>query len=228
MAKFDVISNLDGSTKQILKDGVTISKLSLEQHYAIVSVYFISSAYSNNKIRETNDSKERRMHGMQSFIMCIAGLEAFANTFFYQRAIETGKNDILRRIKQNNGSLSKKIDDLINMSFSTKIRNQNAIIDKIFQYYTLRNEITHPHWEPSSVTFGDNAPITINGLTENSQVAFEDYDLCVSVFFWSLLLISRIGEICGNNNTSGFIFYWTGQYGVSIDKIEKFLNIPRD
>ncbi len=221
---FDVDS--EGTIKNITKDGKPHSgTVALEQHYSIVKIYFKSAADNINQMRKFDDSGIRRMFGMQSFIMCLTGLEAFANTFFLQLANELGNDSIMAQLKKNHGSLSKKIEKLIELSFESKIKNQDVLITKIFEYSQLRNEIVHPRWEPASALINHAEPIVFQGMVENLQATFEDLNFCLIALYWSLLLIARIGESCGNTNASGFLFHWTDNYGIIIENIEKALGL---
>ena len=59
----------------------------------------------------------------------------------------------------------------------------------------------------------------IDGLVENRQADFEDTDLCQEALLWCLLTVARIGQARGftNSDIDGFLFYWTGNYGLSLD-----------
>jgi hypothetical protein len=226
MADFVFDVDVDGTIKRITKDGQpNTARVVLEQHYSIVTVYFKSASYNINQMRKFEDSSVRRMFGMQSFIMCLTGLEAFTNTFFHQRSNELKNESITALLKKNHGSLSKKIEKLIELSFETKIRDQDLLVNKLFEYSQLRNEIVHPGWEPASAVLNHPEPIIFQGMVENFQSTFEDESCCLAALYWSLLLIARIGESCGNTNPSGFLFHWTGSYGIIVENIEKAIGL---
>jgi hypothetical protein len=43
---------------------------------------------------------------------------------------------------------------------------------------------------------------------------------------WCLLAVARIGEARGHQELSGFMFHWTGNYGLTLDMIISQLGIP--
>lgn len=220
MPHFVFESNDDGSIARILKDGQPIEgQVRLEQLYSVVTIYFRLAAEHVARMTELDNRDQRRAAGLQSFLMSLTGLEAFTNTYFHLRAQELGSEQMLLRIRQTHGSLSRKIGELIGMTPESQLVGQADVLDKIFELSQLRNEIVHPRWTPAALTITGRIPVNIMGLVENPQAVFEDAALCREALFRCLLVVARVGQARGHAEVSGFLFHWTGNYGLTLDAI---------
>ena len=219
MPHFVVTSNEDGTVRQILKDGEPYEgSLQLEQAFSVVTIYF-QLAVLNLAQMNGEERSERRKFGLQSFLMSLTGLEAFANTFFHLLGRHLGSDELLSRVSQPHGSLSQKFRDLIALMPGGPIRDQQLLIDKVFELSQIRNAIVHPRWVPASVTMEGSGPITFRDMVENRQALFEDIQFCRESLFWCLLMLARIGEARENADVSGFMFHWTQCYNVTLSGI---------
>jgi len=220
-------SDEDGNIARILKDGQPHNQsVHLEQLYSIVTVYFRLASEHLGRMAALQDRNARRCAGLQSFLMGLTGLEAFTNTFFHLRAQELKSEEMMVRIAQTHGSLSRKIIDLIAMAPDGPLVDQEVLLDRIFELSQLRNEIVHPRWTPSALTIAGEVSVNIMGLVENRQAMFEDEALCQEALLWSLLAVARIGQARGYQELSGFMFHWTGNYGLTLGVITSQLGIP--
>lgn len=220
-------SDEGGNIARILKDGQPHNQsVHLEQLYSIVTVYFRLASEHLGRMASLQDRNARRCAGLQSFLMGLTGLEAFTNTFFHLRAQELGSEEMMARIAQTHGSLSMKMTDLVAMAPDGPLVDQEVLLDRIFELSQLRNEIVHPRWTPSALTIAGEVPVNIMGLVENRQAMFEDETLCQEALLWSLLAVARIGQARGYQELSGFMFHWTGNYGLTLDIITSQLGIP--
>lgn len=220
MPHFLFESNDDGSIARILKDGQPLEgPVRLEQLHSVVTIYFRLAAEHVARMTELEDRDQRRAAGLQSFLMSLTGLEAFTNTYFHLRAQELGSEQMLLRIRQTHGSLSRKIGELIAMTPESQLVGQADVLDRIFELSQLRNEIVHPRWTPSALTITGGVPVKIMGLVENPQAVFEDAALCREALFRCLLVVARVGQARGHAEVSGFLFHWTGNYGLTLDAI---------
>ena len=213
-------ANEDGSIARILKDGQPHGgSVRLEQLYSVVTIYFRLAADHLTRMAGLDDRNQRRAAGLQAFLMSLTGLEAFTNTFFHLRAQELGSEAIMTRIRQTHGSLSRKIGDLIALTPEGHLTDQEQLLERIFELSQLRNDIVHPRWTPSELTLASEMPIHILGLVENRQAVFEDAALCKEALLWCLLVVARAGQARGHEELSGFLFHWTGNYGLTLDAI---------
>ena len=105
------------------------------------------------------------------------------------------------------------------------MHDQEALLARIFQLSSLRNALVHPRWVPSSLQLSLGAPIFIEGLVENFQAQFEDQRFCHESLFWCLLVVARIAEARGSSDISGFMFHWTGNYGLTLPMILQQLRL---
>lgn len=221
--------NVDGTISRILRDGQPIEQgVRLEQMYSVVTTYFTIASQNLHQMQQNNTDATRRYFGLQSFVMSLTGMEAFTNTYFHLRAQELENNEMLDRIAQTHGSLSRKIADLLEMTPDPPLRDQDMLINRIWQFSQMRNEIVHPRWQPSQLTLGGPVPIIIQGLVENRQALFEDITLCREAHLWCLLLIARIAEARGHADVSGFMFYWTANYQLTLPTLLSELGLPPD
>ncbi|KXF75263.1 hypothetical protein ATN84_18485 [Paramesorhizobium deserti] len=217
MPHFDLEVGEDGTVTQVRKDGDPYkAAVQLEQVYTVVSTYFRLASDHLRAMSEQESANELRGSGLQSFVMSLTGLEAFANTYFHVRGNQLGSAAILQRLEQRSGTLSRKFADLIAMTPEQFVTDQATLIDRIFQFSNLRNTIMHPRWTPSSMSLPG---IHIDGLVENPQAIFEDANFCREAHYWCLLLIARIGEAQGISRIDGFLFHWTGYYGMTLATI---------
>ena len=220
MPHFLIETNDDESVRRILRDGeIYAEQLALEQHFSIVTTYFRSAGASLSQMNLETDNSRLRLMGLQSFVMSLTGLEAFANTYFHVRADEQGNPNLISRISRSHGALSRKIEDLIDLSGDGALRDQEVLIDRIFQLSRFRNDLLHPRWQPSSLALMFETPIYIEGLVENPQRALENIDFCRECLFWCLLVIARIFESRGIANIEGHMFYWTSFSNLSLEAI---------
>ncbi len=221
MSHYFLQADADGKIQQIFKDGEAFSgSISLETPDAIVRIYYDLAAHNLQQMLTQADNQMRRRFGLQSFLMSLTGLEAFTNTFFHLRAIELNNNAMLERIGQTHGSLSRKISDLIGMSNDGPFVDQEAMIEKIFELSQLRNEIVHPRWQPSSMTFHDGGvPMIFQGMVQNFQAAFEEEGFCREAYLHCLLLPARYSEALGHDDISGFMFRWCARYQLSMEQL---------
>ena len=229
MSRFVIKFKEDGTVSQIYKDGYPHNEaVKLEQLFSVVKIYFELCRLNLKQMAEQSDDEGRRYFGIQSFLMSLTGLEAFTNTFFHLRGEEVGSGAILRRVAQSHCSLSKKIKELTELSPDGPLVDEDMLLDKVFALSRLRNEIVHPRWEPSSLLVDGHAPVSIRGLVYNSQAAFEDMEFCDEAFTWCLLVIARIGQARGSQDVSGFMFHWTGMYGLTLPMILGKLGLQED
>ncbi len=227
MPHFIFNTNEDGTIAQILKDGQPHdAAVRLEQAFSIVTIYFRIAASNVACMVGEAQREARRSLGLQSFLMSLTGLEAFTNTYFHLRARELGNQAIINRIEQTHGSLSRKIEELVEMTGDGPLAEQDAIIQRVFELAQLRHEIVHPHWLPSALTIGGEVPIHIDGLVENRQTIFEDEMLCREALLWCLLAVARVGQARGHEDLRGFMFHWTANYGLTLEAILEELGLP--
>jgi hypothetical protein len=229
MPHFIIDTNEDGAIRQIFKNGMPHNEaVRLEQHFSIVKTYF-KSAERNLKMLENQQADEDKRHyGLQSFLMAITGIEAFTNTYFHQRSVALGKPEMLKRIGQSHGSITQKIVTLLELSGDRPLHNQNELIERLYELTQLRNEIVHPRWEPSQISIPGGVWLNIEGLAVNRQALFEDVVLCKEVLDWCLLLVARVGQSLGLTSISGFMFRWTGQYGLTLARLLSDLGLPAE
>lgn len=220
MPHFHIETNDDGSVRRILRDGEPHAEgVSLEQLFSIVTLHF-RAAGSNIRLLDTEGkSLSRCAYGVQSFLMALTGLEAFTNTYFKLRAEELGSQQMIDRLGQRHGSLTRKIRDLLATTPEARIDEQDMILDRLHELSQLRNSLVHPQWQPASMTLAGDIPLVISGLVHNFQAAFEDRGFCREALLWCLLLVARVGRSRGNPDVSGFLFHWTGTYGLSEQEI---------
>ena len=229
MPHFTFIQNEDGTIRQTLKDGQPHNEdVALEQLYSVVTTYFDAANVNLGRLRVEEDKKAKRHFGLQAFLMGLTGIEAFTNTYFHLRAQELGSSEMLERIEQTHGSLSRKIVELMAMTPDGPLRNQDQLIERVFTLSQLRNEMVHPRWVPASLAlYADGTvPLMIDGMVENRQRRFEDFDFCRDAITWCLLLIARVGQSRGHQDVSGFMFHWTGRYGLRLETLLSTLGLP--
>lgn len=216
MAHYHIETNHDGSVRQILRDGEPHGQaVKLEQLFSVVTLYF-KLATSNLQLLEQEQSAPlRRAYGVQSFLMSLTGVEAFTNTFFRLRGDELGDAEMIARVGQRHGSVTRKIEDLLARTPEGGIDEQALIIGRLHELSLLRNALVHPQWEPASMTLASDASITISGLVSNFQAAFEDPAFCREALMWCLLFVARVAKARGNADASPFLFHWTGHYGLT-------------
>ena len=220
MPHFLIEINDDESVRRILRDGeIYAEQLALEQHFSIVTTYFRSAGASLSQMRSETDNSRLRLMGLQSFVMSLTGLEAFANTYFHVRANELGNAELISRVSQSHGSLSQKITDLVELSGDGTLRDQEFLIGRIFQLSQFRNDLLHPRWQPSSIALMFETPVYIEGLVENPQRTLENADFCRECLFWCLLVIARIFESREISNIEGHMFHWTSFSNLSLEAI---------
>lgn len=86
MPHFNVEVGEDGTVTSVLKDGDPyMAAVRLEQVYKVVSTYFRLASDHLRAMSEQASAAELRGFGLQSFVMSLTGLEAFANTYFHVR-----------------------------------------------------------------------------------------------------------------------------------------------
>lgn len=210
----------DDSIKQIYKDGQPHDKaVKLEPLFSIVTIYFKLAEFNLDEVGKQAEGDGRRFFGVQSFLMSLIGLEAFTNTFFHLRAEELGSEAIRERVSQPHGSLSKKIKELVELTLDGPLVDQDRLIDQVFNLSQLRNEIVHPRWVPSSLVIDGQVQVKVDGLVENSQAIFEEAQFCHETLMWCLLVVARIAQAHGNEEVSGFMFHWTGNYDLTLPMI---------
>lgn len=216
----------DGSIIQVIKDGKPHDEgVVLEMPSSIVSIYF-KLAFEHLDRAEASTAKDiRRQHGLQSFLMSLTGLEAFANTFFHVHARAQGNDIVLKRLTQKHGSLSQKIRDLLMMSGYPRLPEDEDLEQRVFDLSEIRNEIVHPRWEPSSLIIDGDVQIIFRDLVENRHSLFEDSQFCREALFWCLLVVVRIGQAAGEEGGPGFIFHWTARYQLTLEGILNELDI---
>jgi len=220
MAEFVFEQNADGTIQKILKDGnPQNTEVRLEQVFSVVTIYFESARHNLAQMNGENDSRSRRRLGMQCFLMSLMGLEAFTNTYFLLRGREQKNSSIERRVNENHGSITKKIESLVKMTFGELLEDQKMLIGQIYQLTQLRHEIVHPKWTPASLEIQSENCIILEGLTENRQAIFEEEKICREALFFCLLVIARVGQISNSQNIEGFLFHWTGFFGLTLDAI---------
>lgn len=226
MAHFSIETNDSGAVRRILRDGETHSKgVSLEQLFSIVTLYF-KAAEANIRLMEREAERSLlRTYGVQSFMMSLTGIEAFSNTYFRLRGEELSNPQIIERVSQRHGSLTNKIRELLAMTPEANIEDQDIVLDRLHELSQLRNTLVHPQWEPASMMLAGSVPLTISGLVENFQAVFEDRTFCREALLWCLLLVARIGRSRGESDASGFLFHWTGNFGLSERQIRSDLGL---
>ena len=225
MPHFDLLTNPDGSVRQLLKDGEPYDEpLRFEQLYSIVATYFKLAGSNLHSMQATDDQARLRDHGLQAFLMSLTGIEAFTNVFF-TLAAEQSDNEVLRSRVNKFGPLVERLRNCIDLAFGQKLEGQDVLLAEIKKLYSLRNRIVHPRWDPASVTIGGALPISFSGMALNFQAAFEDVALCQEAFDWCLLLVIRVARAAGNDPVDGFCFHWTGQYGLTEEAVLQRLGL---
>jgi hypothetical protein len=224
MPHFTINTDADGKVIQILKDGQPYNEaVRLEQLFAIVSTYFRIADNNLNAMQSVAKSEMLRFYGLQAFVMALTGVEAFTNVYFQLRGIEQKRPTLIAKAAER-GPLRPRLIVLIEMAFGAPLKQQELILAKVRELYRLRNEIVHPRWIPSSVSL--NGEINLEGLVQNFQAIFEDRRFCIEALTWCRLLVSRIALAAGVVDTGGFIFHWTGLYGVNDAGLSAALNLP--
>ncbi len=218
MPHYTLLTNDDGSVRQILRDGQPYNQaVRLEPAYNIVSTYFKLAGGNLRPMAQAPDDEMRRFHGLQAFLMSLVGVEAFTNVFFQLLAEERNNPELLARVNVRHGPLVPRLSDCIDLAFGQPLEDQDALLQRIGELYRLRNQIVHARWDPASMVLGGALPIFIQGMSQNFQATFEDEVFCREAFFWCLLLVTRVARAAGNQAVEGFCFFWTGQQGVSED-----------
>jgi len=69
------------------------------------------------------------------------------------------------------------------------------------------------------------APTEINGLVESPHAIFEEAQFCCEALMWCLLAVARVGQSRETGDVSGFLFHWTGIFGLTLPMIEKKLGL---
>ena len=216
MAHFQIETNDDGSVQRILRDGEPHDQsVSLEPLFSIVSPYFKAAELNIQFLEKAEERPLRRTYGMQSFVMIFTAIEAFANTYFRLQGEEFRNRQMIDRVGQRHGSLTRKIRELFAMIPEIQIEDQNMILNRLHELSQLRNALVHPQWQPASMTLAGSTPLGISGLVQNFQAAFEDRTFCREALMWCLLFVARVGRSRGNQDVSGFLFHWTGIFGLS-------------
>lgn len=225
MPHFDIILNEDGSTARIVRDGAPHNEsVTLEPANQIVSTYF-KMATSNLTGMKNADGELRRHLGLQAFLVSLTGVEAFNNIFFQQLALERNHPELLAVVSQQSGPLVKRLEKCLTLAFSNPLPAQDALTQRIGQLYRLRNNIVHPRWEPTSMCLVGELPVTISGLAQNFQAAFENEEFCRETFWWCVKLVAEIGRAAGNTVIEGHCFHWTGIYGVTDERLCENLSV---
>lgn len=226
MAHYHIETNDDGRVRRILRDGEPHGQaVKLEQLFSIVTLYFQVSDSNLQLIEQEESAPLRRAYGVQSFLMGLTGVEAFTNTLFKLRGDELGDDEMVARVGQRHGSVTRKIEDLLARTPEGGIEDQALIIERLHELSLLRNTLVHPQWEPASVALAGDTNIIITGLVGNFQAAFEDPAFCREALMWCLLFVARVGKARGNADTSAFLFHWTGNYGLTEAQIMSGLGL---
>lgn len=222
MPHFTYVSNKDGSVRQIHKDGQPYNKaVTLEPAHSIVSLYFKLATSNLAQMEKQTDSEIMRQFGIQSFLMSLTALEAFTNTYFRLLSDELGCETMQKLIDSRQGSLHKKISDLIGLTPDGPIVDQDLLIQQVEKLSRLRNDIVHPRWEPSSVELQSTFHVEIAGLVKNKQAIFEDAQFCREALHWCLLIVARVARM---QDVSRFLLLWTGNQNLTHQDILNVLH----
>jgi hypothetical protein len=223
MAHFYIEADDDGIAAQILKDGQPYKgPFVLEAVHSIPSTYFRLGQMNLDTMKKCSEASDRRLFGLQAFLMSLTGLEAFINTYYHLRAKELGSDEIIDKINQRHGSLGKKIEELVGLAADGNLNDQPVLLSRVRALSALRNEIVHPRWVPASMTIGGTSELIIQDLVESAQAKFEDTVFCGKTLQWCLLIVVRIAQTRIDGELSGFMFHWTGKYGF---KVSEFLKL---
>lgn len=229
MPHFTILTDDDGSVRQLLVDGVPHEGgIKLEQVFAIVSTYFKLAADNLHVMASCNDDELLRKYGLQSFLMSLTAIEAFTNVFFTLLGMQKENSELLKVAGRRSGPLLKRLRACLGLAFAEPLSEQELLLEQIGRLYSLRNQIVHPRWEPASMTIGGDTTIHIKGLTQSFQASFESETLCMECYQWCLLLVIRVARAAGNRTVDGFCFHWTGEYGLSEEEVLAKLGIQRD
>ena len=226
MPQFEFKINEDGSIARILRGNLPHAQsVTLEQVYSVVTIYFRLAETNLMQLSGQTSNEKKRSFGLQSFLMSLTGLEAFTNTYFHLRGDQLKNNEILRRIEKRSGPLSEKFRDLVALTNDGPLSFEDNLIARIQELSQLRNEIVHPRWVPSSLVMNGLAPTEINGLVESPHAIFEEAQFCCEALMWCLLAVARVGQSRETGDVSGFLFHWTGIFGLTLPMIEKKLGL---
>jgi len=216
----------DGTVRRTLRDGKPYQNaVKLEQVYSLVTIYFQMANQNLDNMGAATSNDQKRRLGLQSFLMSLTGIEAFINTYFHVKAIDIGNEAMIDLISKPYGSLTRKLSKLIDMTPDGPLRDQDTLVERLLGFYQLRNEIVHPKWVPSALTVEGEVPLIIGGLVENRHALFEDETMCSEAMYWCLLIVARVGEAAGYQQLGGFLFHWTGHYGLTLSKILERLEL---
>ena len=216
MAHYHVETNDDGSARQILRDGEPHGEaVRLEQLFSVVTLYFKSVVRNLQLLEKEQSVQLRRAYGVQSFLMSLTGVEAFTNTFFKLRGDELEDAEMIARVGQRHGSVTRKIEELLTKTPEGDIEEQALIIKRLHELSLLRNALVHPQWDPASMALAGETNIVITGLVGNLQAALEDPAFCREALMWCLLFVARVAKARGNADASPFLFHWTGIHGLT-------------
>ena len=228
MAHFAFILNDDGSIAHILRDGALHQEtVVLEQVHSVVTTYFKAANQNIVAMENITDREQLRFRGLQAFLMCLTGVEAFTNVFFHILGEERQLTELLRRAGRRQGPLIQRLTDCLSLAFHGPLEGQGQLMSRIGELYQLRNQIVHPRWSPASMVMveSDRIPLIIHGMTENFQAAFEDADFCRETYLWCMLLLARVAKAAGNSRVDGFCFHWGGHYGLTEESIMRGLGL---
>ncbi len=216
MAHFEIQQDQDGKICEIIRDGKKVAApFKLEQPDSIVKIYFDIASSSLLQLETVEQHEKRRAFGLQSFLMSLTGLEAFANTYFQMRGDELSNPSIKELINKESGKMTERLKTLIKAVGDGPLVDQQDLIASIGQLAAARNGLVHPKWAQSTIEFGSQGPF-ISGLVENPHIPFESPVYCRRALLTCLLFVARVAEVRKVQQMEAFIFRWTGISNISL------------
>lgn len=180
MAHFAFILNDDGSIAHILRDGALHQEtVVLEQVHSVVTTYFKAANQNIVAMENVTDREQLRFRGLQAFLMCLTGVEAFTNVFFHILGEERQLAELLRRAGRRQGPLIQRLTDCLSLAFHGPLEGQGQLMSRIGELYQLRNQIVHsaeqgaPTLHITRIT-GENAVLQML----NSKLPSSDFRHC--------------------------------------------------
>jgi len=151
------------------------------------------------------EKDDLRIYGLQSFLMGLAGLEAFLNVYFHQVGRIKNRPDVIE-LADNRRPIEHKLSHLPRLAFGAPLPEQKMLNRKVRELYDLRSSIVHPRLETSSMVFEG---VAIDDLVQNFQEVFQDREFCREALRWCLLVIARIGLAAHDGRRHLFVNFWT-------------------
>jgi hypothetical protein len=228
MPHYEILLDNSGAVTSVERDGKSVKHdVQLEQLYSVSTFYFNSAIENIKRLEQKENIAFSETLGVQSFLMSLTGLEAFINTYFLLRAQEKSSEQLSASVNSKSGKLHERLTSFVQMAGDEPLQDKQRITDRLSKLSAFRHALVHPRWEPASLTMTGAAPIVINGLVENARSPATDPLFCREAFWWCVYAVALVGQSRGGTQLDGFIFHWTGQFGVSLSRIKAKLGMEK-